>query len=85
MGSVSPALAFLVMVFAGWVNRQQLIAIEYLQAENRLLRERQLADRPVSSIAYEAGFGDLSYFNRFFRRFFGTTPRDIRASQARPG
>jgi AraC-like DNA-binding protein len=49
---------------------------------HRLLRERQLADRPVSAIAYEVGFGDLSYFNRCFRRFYGTTPRDIRASQA---
>ena len=34
------ALAFLLMIFAGWVNRHQLIAIEYLKAENRMLRER---------------------------------------------
>jgi hypothetical protein len=27
------------MVVSGWVHRQQLIVIEYLQAENRLLRE----------------------------------------------
>ena len=33
-------LAFLLMIFAGWVNRQQLIAIEYLKTENGLLRER---------------------------------------------
>lgn len=29
----------------------------------------------VSSIAYEAGFSDLSYFQRCFRRAFGQTPR----------
>src|SRR5258705_8285649 len=40
MGSVPSVLAFLLMVFAGWVNRQQLIVIEFLQAENRLLKER---------------------------------------------
>ena len=34
------ALGLLLMIFAGWVNRHQLIAIEYLKAENRLLRER---------------------------------------------
>ena len=31
-------LAFPVMLFAGWVNRQQLIAIEYLKTENGVLR-----------------------------------------------
>ena len=40
MNSVPSALAFLLMIFAGWVNRQQLIAIEYLKAENEMLRER---------------------------------------------
>ena len=34
------------MMFAGWVNRQQLEVIEYLQEENRLLEER-LGDRPI--------------------------------------
>jgi len=34
------ALVFLLMIFAGWVNRQQLIVIEYLKGENGLLRER---------------------------------------------
>jgi len=40
MGSVPPALAFMLVIVAGWVNRQQLIVIEFLQAENRLLKER---------------------------------------------
>jgi AraC-like DNA-binding protein len=34
---------------------------------------------PVGAIAYEAGFGDLSYFNRAFRRRFGETPTGLRA------
>jgi hypothetical protein len=40
MGSVPALLSFLLMVVSGWVYRHQLIAIEYLQAENRLLKER---------------------------------------------
>jgi putative transposase len=27
------------MIFAGWVNRHQLIIIEFLEAENRLLKQ----------------------------------------------
>ena len=40
MGSVPPLLAYLLMMVSGWVHRRQLIVIEYLQAENRLLRGR---------------------------------------------
>ena len=40
MGSVPPLLTLLLMVIAGWVHRRQLILIEFLQAENRLLKER---------------------------------------------
>jgi transposase InsO family protein len=40
MGSVPPLLAFLLMTFSGWVHRRQLIVIEFLQAENRMLKER---------------------------------------------
>ncbi len=36
-------LQFLMRIFAGWVNRSQQDVIEYLQAENRVLRE-QLGD-----------------------------------------
>jgi len=40
MGSVPPLLSFLLMITAGWVHRHQLIVIEFLQAENRLLKDR---------------------------------------------
>jgi len=35
-----PLLQFLLMIASGWVHRHQLIVIEFLQAENRLLKER---------------------------------------------
>jgi hypothetical protein len=40
------ALYFVVSVFAGWVNRKQISLIDYLLAENRVLRE-QLGGRRV--------------------------------------
>jgi hypothetical protein len=40
MGSMPPLLTFLLMIVSGWVHRHQLIVIEFLQAENRLLKER---------------------------------------------
>lgn len=36
MNKLSP-LPFLMVIFAGWVNREQQAAIEYLQAENKVL------------------------------------------------
>jgi AraC-like DNA-binding protein len=50
-----------------------------LNLAHSLLNDPRLTDRPVSAIAYEAGFGDLSNFNRVFRRHYGATPSDIRA------
>jgi AraC-like DNA-binding protein len=45
-----------------------------------LLRDPRSAASKVSAIAFECGFGDLSYFNRVFRRRFGETPSDARES-----
>ena len=45
----------------------------------QMLRDPRFADRSISTIAFEAGFSDLSYFNKLFRRRFGGTPSDVRA------
>jgi AraC-like DNA-binding protein len=42
------------------------------------LRVSRHSNRSISSIAYEVGFGDLSYFNRVFRQHFGMTPSAMR-------
>ena len=39
-------LQFLLLVFAGWINRHQQAVIEYLQAENQSLRE-QLGNKRI--------------------------------------
>jgi len=38
-------LQFLISILAGWVNRGQQDLIEYLQEENRVLREQLGAER----------------------------------------
>jgi AraC-like DNA-binding protein len=45
---------------------------------HRRLRDPSLAARPIGAIALDAGFGDLSYFNRVVRRAYGETPSDVR-------
>jgi AraC-like DNA-binding protein len=55
-----------------------------LARAHRMLLDPHCADRSISAVAYEAGFGDLSYFNRTFRRRYGATPSDIRRTAQRP-
>jgi AraC-like DNA-binding protein len=50
---------------------------------HRMLTDRRNDHRTISSIAYAVGFGDLSTFNREFRRQFGETPSDVRAAARR--
>jgi AraC-like DNA-binding protein len=45
---------------------------------HRMLADPHYAGWRVSAIALEAGFGDVSYFNRCFRRRFGASPTEFR-------
>jgi AraC-like DNA-binding protein len=51
---------------------------ERLTRVHRLLADPGNLGRTIGEIALQAGFGDLSYFNRAFRRRFGDTPSAIR-------
>jgi AraC-like DNA-binding protein len=56
-------------------------------ASRRLARAHQLlrdagSGQTISTIAHGVGFGDLSYFNRRFRRQFGMTPREVRGERS---
>ncbi len=58
---------------------------EYVLARRLLRAHRMLTDCRwagvgISSIAYDAGFGDLSYFNRAFKRYYGATPSQVRGA-----
>jgi AraC-like DNA-binding protein len=45
---------------------------------SRMLRDPRYAASTIASVAFAAGFSDLSYFHRAFRRRFGKTPSDMR-------
>jgi AraC-like DNA-binding protein len=62
----------------------QFVLGRRLMLARRLLADPRQDHRTIAAIAYEAGFGDLSYFNRAFRRRFGITPRDVRTELAEP-
>jgi AraC-like DNA-binding protein len=47
----------------------------------RLLSDPRRGTDKISSIALDAGFADLSYFNRAFRQHYGDTPSGVRATQ----
>ncbi len=49
-----------------------------LDCAQQMLRSPRFAVRPISTIAFEVGFSDLSHFNHAFRARFGSTPGDIR-------
>jgi AraC-like DNA-binding protein len=58
--------------FTDYVMEQRLVSAY------RMLREERFRHLTIAAIAYRAGFGDLSHFNRNFKRRFGDTPSEIR-------
>ncbi|MFZ5674453.1 MAG: AraC family transcriptional regulator [Pseudomonadota bacterium] len=54
-----------------------------LERAHRLLTDPRRAGSTITAIAFEAGFNDLSYFNRAFRRRYGATPTDVRGTAQR--
>lgn len=57
----------------------QYVRSRRLARVHRMLTDPRHDHRTIVSIAYDAGFGDLSTFNREFRRHFGATPSEVRA------
>jgi AraC-like DNA-binding protein len=57
--------------FSQFVLERRLLRV------HRLLSDPRRANQSIASLAFEVGFGDLSYFNRAFKRFFGATPSEI--------
>ena len=50
-----------------------------LQRAHTLLTEARESKSRISDIALQAGFSDISRFNRLFRSRFGDTPKGVRA------
>jgi AraC-like DNA-binding protein len=51
-----------------------------LERAHRMVGDPRYTQRTISTIAYDVGFGDLSHFNRAFRRQFGKSPSEVRAA-----
>jgi AraC family transcriptional regulator len=64
----------------GMSPHQFVLRMRLHQAAVRICRSNE----PISAIAFDSGFDDLSTFNRRFRRVMGLTPGEFRAAR-RPG
>ncbi len=60
------------------ITFSEFVLQQRLAAADLMLRDPRYADRSISAIAFEAGFGDVSYFNRIFRRRYGMKPSEAR-------
>jgi AraC-like DNA-binding protein len=58
----------------------EYIRIQRLARAHRMLTDQHRADQKISAIAYDAGFADLSFFNRVFRHRYGAAPSEVRAA-----
>jgi AraC-like DNA-binding protein len=61
----------------------EYVLAQRLARAHRLLSDPCLAEEKISTVAFDAGFGDLSYFYRAFRRRYGASPSDVREQTRR--
>ena len=64
------------------VTFTEYVLDQRLALAHRLLSDPRRASEKIASVAFAAGFGDVSYFYRAFRRRYDLLPSDVRA-QAR--
>ena len=76
---VTPRYVQMLFEFDG-ITFTEFMLGERLARAHCMLSDPRLADRSVAAVAFDTGFGDLSYFNRTFRRRFGCTPSQARAA-----
>jgi AraC-like DNA-binding protein len=77
---------YLHMLFeAEGVTFSEYVLSQRLARVHRMLGDPRLGHQSIAAIALMVGFGDLSYFNRTFRRRFGMTPSDVRERARREG
>jgi AraC-like DNA-binding protein len=69
------------MLFEGeGLTFSEFVLGQRLARAHRLLTDPRCSERTIGSIAFDVGFGDLSYFNRAFRRRYNATPTEVRHS-----
>jgi AraC-like DNA-binding protein len=75
---LSPRYVQILFAEAGPTFSEYVLSMR-LRLAHRCFRNWRLRARQISSIAYDAGFNDLSYFNRSFKSAYGETPSDVRS------
>jgi AraC-like DNA-binding protein len=61
----------------------EFVLTQRLAAAYRMLTDLRFTDRSISRIAHDAGFNDISHFNRSFRRVYGASPTDVQREAPR--
>ncbi len=74
---ITPRYVHLLLEETGRSFSQHLLQVR-LEKANAMLCDPRRHHRHIGDIAIEAGFSDLSYFSRAFRRRYGATPTTVR-------
>jgi transcriptional regulator GlxA family with amidase domain len=70
---------------ASGTTLSEFVLLKRLQRVHAILTQPGNDHRGVGDIALECGFGDVSYFNRAFRRHYGIAPSAVRKGASVPG
>lgn len=63
---------------ADGVTFSECLQLARLDCAHRMLCDSRKADMSIGEIIFASGFGDVSHFNRVFRKHFGASPSDVR-------
>jgi AraC-like DNA-binding protein len=67
------------------ITFSEFLLVQRLMRAHRMLSDFRFGHRSITSVAFDVGIQDPSYFGRLFRRRFGLTPTDRRKqTTARP-
>jgi len=73
---------YLQMLFeSGGTTFTEFVCEERLSRARRMLLSPRSTGRKIADIAFDCGFGDISYFNRKFRARYSTSPSEIRVAE----
>jgi transcriptional regulator GlxA family with amidase domain len=67
------------------ITFSEFLLVQRLMRAHRMLSDFRFGHRSITSVAFDVGIQDPSYFGRLFRRRFGLTPSELRKeTTARP-
>lgn len=81
LGEIAAHVGMNRSAFCTFMRRQTGMTLSEYINDIRLRKTMELlrfTDENISSIAYEAGFSNVTYFNRLFRARYGCNPKTIR-------